>query len=162
LTEFQFAIQFQPQDPALYVSMGESYAKLGDLIRALEAYQYAATLVPEDAGYWRLLAQFCGQNNVNVRDVGIPAAERAVVILGEDSTALDLLGWLLLLEARYLEAERMLQRALTADSQNASAHFHLGMLYLQTDDRTQAQEHLVQARDLGSVEAQAVLNQYFP
>jgi Flp pilus assembly protein TadD len=128
----------------------------------LEAYQSAAALVPEDVKYWRLLAQFCGQNNINVKDVGIPAAQRAVVIQPDDAGLHDLLGWLLLLDARYPEAERTLLHALELDSQNASAHFHLGMLYLQLEDRTLAQGYFVRARDLGNTDAQAVLNQYFP
>lgn len=162
LPEFQAAATLQPDDPALYVSIGESYSKLGDLIRALEAYQYAANLVPEDAGYWRLLAQFCGQNNVNIDNVGIPAAQHVVVINGETADSLDLLGWLLTLDARNVEAERTLLRAVELDSQNASAHFHLAMLYLQMDNRPLAHDYLIQARDLGSVEAQAILDQYFP
>jgi tetratricopeptide (TPR) repeat protein len=162
LTEFQAAAALQPNDPTLYVSIGESYSKLGDMIRALEAYQYATSLAPDDVSYWRLLAQFCAQNNIHIKDVGILAAQRAVVIKADDSGLQDLLGWLLLLDTRYPEAERTLLHALELDSQNASAHFHLGMLYLQTDNQTSAQEHLVRARDLGNTDAQAVLNQYFP
>ena len=162
LTEFQAAAVLQPNDPTLYVSIGESYSKLGDMIRALEAYQYAISLAPDEVSYWRLLAQFCAQNNIYVKDVGIPAAQRAVVIKADDSGLQDLLGWLLLLDARYPEAERTLLHALELDSQNASAHFHLGMIYLQINNPTSAQEHLVRARDLGSTDAQAVLNQYFP
>jgi tetratricopeptide (TPR) repeat protein len=162
LIEFQAGATLQPDDPALYVSIGESYSKLGDLIRALEAYQYAANLVPKDASYWRLLAQFCGQNNVNIDNVGIPAAQRAVIITGENAEALDLLGWLLSLDARNVEAERTLLHALELDSENASAHFHLAMLYLQTDQPALARDHLILARDLGNIEAQAVLDQYFP
>ncbi len=162
LAEFQAAAKLQPDDPALYVPIGESFSKLGDMIRALEAYQYAVALAPDDANYWRLLAQFCAQNNININEVGIPAAQRAVVIKPDDSGLQDLLGWLLLLDARYPEAERHLLRALELDSQNASAHFHLGMLYLQLEDRDAAQAQLVSARDLGNQDAQAVLNQYFP
>jgi len=162
LTEFQAAAKLQPDDPTLYVAIGESFSKLGEMIRALEAYRYAAALVPDEVGYWRLLAQFCGQNNINVKDVGIPAAQRAVVIQPDDAGLHDLLGWLLLLDARYPEAERTLIHALELDSQNASAHFHLGMLYFQLEDRVSAQAHLVSARDLGNTDAQAVLNQYFP
>jgi len=162
LAEFQSAAALEPDDPTLYVAVGEAYAKTGDLIRALEAYQYAASLAPNDAGYWRLLAQFCAQNNINVKDVGIPAAQRAVVINADDTGLQDLLGWLLLLDMRYPEAERHLMRALELDPQNASAHFHLAMLYLQMEDRALAYDHLIRARDLGNVEAQAVLNQYFP
>jgi tetratricopeptide (TPR) repeat protein len=162
LTEFQTATVFQPKDPTLYVSIGESYSKLGDMIRAVESYQYATSLAPEEVNYWRLLAQFCAQNNIHVKDVGIPAAQRAVVIKADDSDLQDLLGWLLLLDMRYPEAERTLLHALELDSQNASVHFHLGMVYLQTDKHTLAQQHFVRARDLGNADAQALLNQYFP
>ena len=162
LAEFQAAALIEPDDPALYISIGESYSKLGDLIRALEAYQYTASLAPDDPNQWRLLAQFCAQYNVNIDTVGIPAAQRALALQKDDSVLEDLLGWLWLLDGGYPEAERHLLRALELDPQNASAHFHLGMLYLQTEARALAQDHLIRARDLGSADAQAVLNQYFP
>jgi tetratricopeptide (TPR) repeat protein len=162
LTEFQTAAALEPDNPAWPVSIGESHAKLGDLIDALDAYQKATTLAPEDPGYWRLLAIFCAQNNVNVRDVGVPAAQKAVVLAGEDAASLDVLGWLLLLDTRYEEAKRMLNRALELDPRNGSAHLHLGMLYMQTNDRASAYDHFIQARDLGNNEAGMILNQYFP
>jgi tetratricopeptide (TPR) repeat protein len=162
LTEFQAAATLEPKNPTWFVSLGESYAKLGDLIKALEAYQTAISLAPEDASYWRLLAIFCGQNNVNVKDIGIPAAQKAVVLSKDDSTSLDVLGWLLLMDSRHEEAKRILTQALELDPHNASAYFHLGMLYLQTNDRTSAYDRLIKARDLGNAEAEAVLKQYFP
>jgi tetratricopeptide (TPR) repeat protein len=162
LIEFQAAAALDDQNPAWQVSIGETYSKLGDLIRALDAYQSATKLAPGDANYWRLLALFCAQNNVNIESVGVPAAQKAVVLASDDAAALDLLGWLLQLDARYAESERMLLRALATDPQNASAHFHLGLLYLQTEERVLAREHFVTARDLGSPEAEAILAQYFP
>jgi tetratricopeptide (TPR) repeat protein len=89
LTEFQAAAALEPKNPTWFVSLGESYSKLGDLIRAMNSYQTAATLAPENANYWRLLAIFCGQNNVNVKDVGVPAAQKAVVLAKADATSLD-------------------------------------------------------------------------
>ena len=109
-----------------------------------------------------MLAIFCAQNNINIKDVGIPAAQKAVVLSKEDATSLDVLGWLLLLDARHEEAERTLTRALDLEPQNASAHLHLGMLYLQKDDRDSAYDHLVKARDLGDDEAEVLLTYYFP
>jgi Flp pilus assembly protein TadD len=162
LAEFQVAAALEPENPAWFVSVGESQSKNGDLIRALQAYQTATTLAPEDASYWRLLAIFCAQNNINVRDVGVPAAQKAVILTPEDPDALDVLGWLLTLDARYDEAERMLARALELDPHSAAVHLHLGMLYLQTNDRTSAYDHLVKARDLGDKEADIVLKRYFP
>ena len=162
LTEFQTAAALEPENGMWHISLGETHAKLGDLIRALEAYQKATAFAPEDPGYWRLLAIFCAQNNVNVRDVGVPAAQKAVVLDGNNPASLDILGWLLTLDARYEEAERMLNRALELDPQNSSAHLHLGMLYLQLTNRDLAYDHLIRARDLGNKEAEMVLGQYFP
>lgn len=162
LAEFEAAARLEPDNPTWHVSIGETQAKLGDLIQALNSYQTATTLAPEDPSYWRLLAFFCARNNVNVRDVGVPAAQKAVVLDGEDSASVDVLGWLLTLDARYEEAGRMLDRALELDPQNGPAHMHLGMLYLQMNDRASAYDHLVRARDLGSHEAERILNQYFP
>jgi tetratricopeptide (TPR) repeat protein len=162
LTEFQAAAALEPENPTWLVSIGETHAKLGDLIEALDTYQKATTLAPEDPGTWRLLAIFCAQNNVNVRDVGVPAAQKAVVLNGGDPTSLDVLGWLLTLDARYEESERMLNRALELDPHNGSAHLHLGMLFMQMNNRTSAYDHLLQARDLGNQEAEMILAQYFP
>jgi tetratricopeptide (TPR) repeat protein len=162
LNEFQTAARLEPENGMWYVSIGESHAKLGDLIDALAAYQKATSLAPEVPLYWRLLAIFCAQNNVNIRDVGVPAAQKAVVLAGDDPASLDVLGWLLTLDARYEEASRMLTQALELDPGYGPAHLHLGMLYLQTNDRTSAYDHLVQARDLGNEEAGMVLKQYFP
>jgi tetratricopeptide (TPR) repeat protein len=162
LLEFQAAARLDDQNPAWQVSIGETYSKLGDLIRALEAYQAATELAPEDPAYWRLLALFCGQNNVNIDAVGVPAAQKAVVLEEDSPPSLDLLGWLLMLDSRHQESELMLERALALDPQNASAHLHLGMLFLETGDRARAFSHFVNSRDLGNADAQALLDQYFP
>lgn len=162
LIEFETAAALEPGNPAWFVSVGEAHSKTGDLIRALQSYETATALAPEDAGYWRLLAIFCAQNNVNVRDVGVPAAQKALVLAPEDPDSLDILGWLLTVDARYDEAEQMLRRALELDPEHAPAHLHTGMLYLQKGERALAYDHLIRARDLGSQEAEMVLQQYFP
>ncbi|MGE5375431.1 MAG: tetratricopeptide repeat protein [Bacteroidota bacterium] len=162
LAEFQAAARVDQKNPAWQVSIGEAYSKLGDLIRALESYQAATKVAPQEASYWRLLAIFCAQNNVNINGVGIPAAERAVALDQKNADSQDLLGWLFFLNKRYAESETHLKQALQLDPQNLSAHLHMGMLKLQQGDRTAAYEHFVAARDLGSVDAATILKQYFP
>jgi Flp pilus assembly protein TadD len=97
-----------------------------------------------------------------VRDVGVPAALKAAQLAPDDPLALDTLGWLLTLDGRYYEAEEILKKALTVDPKLASAHFHLALLYLQNGDRASMLDQLVQARDLGSAEAETLLKQEFP
>jgi tetratricopeptide (TPR) repeat protein len=160
--EYQEAAKLEPQNPNWYISIGEAYANYGDLILALQAYQYATTIAPEDASYWRLLADFCARNGVNIRDVGLPAAQKAVQLTPEDPLALDTLGWVLVQDGQHFEAELFLSKALEHDPNLASAHFHLALLYLQTDDRNSMYDQLIRARDLGSAEAAELLRQYFP
>jgi tetratricopeptide (TPR) repeat protein len=162
LAEFQAAAKLDPQNPATFISLGDAFALNGDLILGLQSYQYATTLAPDNAEYWSLLASFCGQNSINIADVGIPAAHQAMSLSKEDPAVMDVLGWLLLLNGQTNDAERILLRALELDSNDASAHFHLSVLYLQTGNRVSAYDHLVKARDLGSADAEAVLKQYFP
>jgi tetratricopeptide (TPR) repeat protein len=162
LAEFQAAAQLDDQNPAWQVSMGETYSKLGDLIRGVEAYQAATKLAPRDASYLRLLALFCAQNNVNIASVGVPAMQKAVALEKDNADNLDLLGWLLMLDKRYEYAKQILEHALDMDPNHANAHLHLGMLYLQMNDRTAAREHFVMARDLGNADAASILEQYFP
>ena len=161
LAEYQTAASIEPNNPARLISIGDVYVYLGDLIRALEAYQTATTLAPDDVMTWRALAKFCAQNNVYVKEVGVPAAQRALN-LESNSSAEDLLGWLWLLAGSSPDAERHLLRAIELDAQNASAYLHLGMLYLQAGDRARAFEPLIHARDLGNSEAGALLNQFSP
>jgi len=162
LVEFQTAAQLEPDNPAWVISIGESYSKLGDLIRALEAYQYATMLAPDDIHYYLLLAGFCAQNDINLDDAGIPAAQKAVQLAPEDPHALDMLGWLYTMSGRDSEAEAMLSTALEHDPKLASGHYHLALLYLQKGDYVSMHNHLIQARDLGDNDAQILLNQYFP
>jgi len=162
LIEFQAAAILEPENPTWYVSIGEEYSQVGDLILALQAYQYVTLLLPGNASYWNLLAEFCVRNGINIRDVGLPAAQKAVTLEPNNPQILDTLGWLLVLDERYYEAERFFNQALGLDPSLASAHFHLALLYFQQDDRVAAYDQLIQARDLGSTEAEEFLRQYFP
>ncbi|MCC6568537.1 MAG: tetratricopeptide repeat protein [Anaerolineales bacterium] len=162
LVEHQAAALLDAANPARYFSLGNAYALNGDLIRALETYQYATNLAPEDASAWRTLAEFCGRLGIHLNDIGIPAAQRAVALDPKSSASEDTLGWLWYLNEDFKIAERHLLTALELDAQNASAHLHLGMVYLQTNDRARAFEELTLARNLGSEEAGAYLRQFFP
>lgn len=160
-SEFESSAQLAPDDPARFISLGNAYALSGDLIRALDAFEYAVALAPESADYWRALAEFCGRQGIRLDDMGVPAAQRAVVIV-RDADTLDTLGWLLYLAGRYPESEQALLDALKIDPLNASVRFHLGLTYLQIGDRPRAFESLIHARDLGNPDADAVLRQRLP
>ena len=97
-----------------------------------------------------------------MNDIGIPAAQRAVALDPKNSASEDTLGWLWYLNEDFPSAERHLLAALALDAQNASAHLHLGMVYMQTNDRARALSEITLARDLGHPQAGALLEQLSP
>jgi protein O-GlcNAc transferase len=167
LSEYLLAAGTEPENPAWRVSIGETYAQMGDLSSAIAAYQRATELARKESIYWRLLAVFCVANNVQVEDVGLPAAQKAVELAPEDASALDVLGWSYLSSGRLSLAEQTLLDAIELAPEFASAHLHLGMTYLAQADRDAAYLELTRARDLdpqgevGQFAAQ-LLGQYFP
>jgi tetratricopeptide (TPR) repeat protein len=167
LNEYKLAATYDPDNPAWQISIGGAYAKQGDLQAALGSYQRATQIAPTDAKVWRSLAAFSAQYNMQVEDVGLPAARKAVDLNGEDPQALDMLGWTLALLERYDQAQDALEHALRLDPELAQGHLHLGIVAIQKDEWESARDHLQQARNLdpdGPVgkQAQLLLNQYFP
>jgi tetratricopeptide (TPR) repeat protein len=167
LAEYLLAAEYDADNPAWQVSIGEAYIMRGDLQSALEAYLRATEMAPTDATYWRLLADFSAQYGVQIEEIGLPAAQMAVEVSGDDPLALDTLGWLLTLLERYDEARDVLEHALSLDPDLASGYLHLGIVALQTDDWQSAKEHFQLARDLDpespvGEQAQVLLNRYFP
>ena len=167
LVEVQAAAILEPENPAWKASLGETYARLGNLISALANYQRATELAPNDAVYWRLLATFCAEYAVQVQEVGLPAAHKAVELVPKDAQALDVLGWSQLSQGQFYTAEQTLLAALKLAPDDALARLHLAMTYLQEGKRTDAYDQLRRAVDLdpnGAAGQQAaqVLKQYFP
>jgi tetratricopeptide (TPR) repeat protein len=167
LAEYLLAAEYDPDNPAWQVSIGDAYALRGDLQAGLAAYFRATEMDPTNANVWLALAVFSTRYNLQVEDVGLPAARKAVDLSGEDPLALDMLGWTLALLERYDEAQEALEQALSLDPELALAHLHLGIVAMQVDDWEAAHDHLRQARDLDAdglvgEQAQLLLNQYFP
>ena len=148
LQEYQAAASSDPQNPAWPASLGETYARLGDLVSALQSYERATQLAPRDSLYWRLLATFCLEYNLQVETIGLPAAERAQQLAPDDPLAVDVLGWSQLAAGRPWEAVQTLPRALELAPDFALAHYHLALAYLQTGERTAAYNQLKLAIDL--------------
>jgi tetratricopeptide (TPR) repeat protein len=167
LWEYQLASEYDPGNPAWQISIGEAYSNNGDLQYALESFINATEMDPANAVYWRLLAEFCARYDVQVAEIGLPAAQMAVELTGEDPLALDTLGWVLLLLQQYNEAQDSLEHALNLDPELASGYFHLGILAMQLDEWDSGRDYLLQARDLDKIgtvggQAQILLDQYFP
>ena len=149
------------------MALGEGYEETGDLIKALEYYQNATDLSPNDATFWRALAEFSLRNNLDLAGTGLPAASRLVELAGNDWQSDDIAGQILLETDDLVGAEALLKKAIELDSSQAAPFLHLGLLYMQTGDRAAALASLNQAKASdpnGSIgwQANRLLEQYFP
>ena len=136
-------IAAQEPDQALWqMEMGNALSESGDLVAALPHYLQAVALEPASPMYWAELARFSITNNHDVRGVALPAAREALQLAPKDPVVLDLNGQVMYNLGDMASAERFLQRALEIDSSNASAHLHLGQVYVQWQRMEQAQVHL--------------------
>ncbi len=167
LAEFQWAALIQPENPAMQAALGDAYAFAGDLPPALAAYQRATQLTPQDAAYWRALATFCAQYGYQVFDVGLPAAQQVLALEAGTAASHDLLGWVYLAADLPVAAEVSLLAALRTDPDFASAHLHMGMVYLKRADWLNARKHLERALELATgtpigEAAARLLAEYFP
>ena len=161
------ATELYPQNPALYVELGEVLALSGDLEAALQAYQKTVELAPNDPAYYRLLAGFSARYEYQVGAVGLSAARRAVLLDPANPDSLDSMGQVLFLLGDLTSAERFFLRALDADPNHAPAHLHLGLAYMLQGERDRAYQEWKLVTSLASgtpaaEQAERLVRNYFP
>jgi tetratricopeptide (TPR) repeat protein len=148
LVYYQKLIELEPDEPTWKVEIGILKAQLGDINTGLAYLQDAAESNPKDALYWRQLAGYCVDYNVEVREIGLPAARQALLLEESDSANLDSMGMVLMALDDLISAERYLYQAIVRDGLYAPAHFHLGQLYLQKGKKDLAYQELNTVVDL--------------
>jgi len=161
------AARMEPENPTWQIELGNTLASLGKLYPALEHFQRAVEITPEDGYVWKAMASFSIQFHVDVGSVGIPAARRAILLMPRDPGCPDLLGQALLWQGDLLSAERFFQRGLEIDPKYAPAYLHLGVLFLQQGERDLANQMLTRAAELDpegptGVQALRQLELYLP
>jgi tetratricopeptide (TPR) repeat protein len=165
---YQIAEQ-EPENSIWQVEIGNSLANLGDLVSSLTYFQKAVELEPDNPVYWRDLAAFSLKYNVQIEDIGLPAARQAVILDSSNADGLDLLAQFFINEGDLYSAQRMLLKAVDVDPQNSYAHYHLGMVYLELGEGDLAYQAFQAAMNLAKDQdpilvdqIQRVLDQYFP
>lgn len=167
LSAFQKAATLQPEDPGWQMALGGAYEQNGNLVAALEHYQRAVQLAPNEATAWRALAEFSLRNSVDLAGTGLPAARRLVELAHNDWQADDIAGQILMENADTIGAEALLKQAIELDPTQAAPALHLAILYLQTGNRSPAYSYLNQAKVFDpdgpyGWQAKRLLEQYFP
>jgi predicted Zn-dependent protease len=109
------------------------------------------------------------ENNAYLEEYGLGAALRAYALEPNNPAYMDMVGRAQMGTDQTEAAETMFKKALAADEQDSDFiyHFHLGLLYLQTQREAQAKDELQTTLKLDpqgpyGKQAKALLERYFP
>ncbi|OGO10455.1 MAG: hypothetical protein A2Y93_04975 [Chloroflexi bacterium RBG_13_68_17] len=128
LEAFLLAARLEPGNPAIAAELGGLYEAQGDLVSAKAAYRTAASLAPQDASFWTLLAEFSLRNEIEVEALGLPAARNAAALASDQAAALEALGYAYYLVGDFRMAERFLVRALEIDPLRPETQLRFGLV----------------------------------
>jgi tetratricopeptide (TPR) repeat protein len=166
--EFELATRLEPGNPGWWLALAGSKAGQ-DLPAALQDYTHAVGLEPKNPANWYALAAFCVEQNAFVEDYGLNAALRAFALEPGNPLYMDMLGRAQMAVGQAQAAEVMFNKALKSGQPNqlAGFHFHLGLLYLQTERNASAKDEFEQTRKADpqgpyGAQAQKLLERYFP
>lgn len=141
------AQRLDPQNPQIQIEIARAYAGQNLFTEAQNRFAAASQQFPDNPQIWQAWAQLNIDYNLDLRNIGLPAARQAVLLAPKDPAALDTIGQIYLALQNPLLARRFFLQALEHNPQYAQAHLHLGYLYLLQND-PRAVQHLQQAQTL--------------
>jgi tetratricopeptide (TPR) repeat protein len=129
------AFTLDPENPAIAVEYGQAYTILGDLENARMAFRQATLLAPNEAAFWRLLANFSLRHELEVETIGLPSARNALILQANSSQGWQMLGYAHYLLGNFPLAQRALRRAIEISPIDPTTQYYLGLTY-QAQTRT--------------------------
>jgi tetratricopeptide (TPR) repeat protein len=163
----EHAIAFSPDDPYLYAELANILSKAGDLPAAQSAYESAIRLTPQDPLFYRQLAEFAMENQIQIRELALPAARQAILLNPRDASSLDVMAQVMLMLQDYHSAERFSLSALQSDPEFSPAYLHLGTAYIYMGESILARQWLGLAETVNpdswvAAQAKRLIDFYFP
>jgi len=147
ITYLYKAVENNPNESTWQIEIGNTLALQGDLADALIHLQVATLMEPDNWVPWQSLATFCINYNYYVREVGLDAARKALLLVPGSPALLDIMGSAYYSLGDLDNAERFYRQAQEAAPNQAEILYHLGQLYLQKGERSQAINYLQQAAE---------------
>ena len=147
-TAFETAYDLDLGNPATCVEIGQTWAAEGRYVAAEIWLREAVSLQPDDPALWEVLARFYLDHHITAAGRAVEATEALVRLSADDACAHDLRGWAAFQVGDTDTARESLQRAAQLDPALASAHYHLGRLWVADGEYQQAREALTRALDL--------------
>lgn len=128
VSSYQRAIVLAPNDAQLYTPLGAAYEAQGNWQQAQTTYRKGLAIQPDNALAANNLAYLMLEHGGDI-NVALTMARTARRGLPNLPNSADTLGWAYFENGAYTLAAPLLDRAVKQAPQNATYHFHLGMVY---------------------------------
>jgi tetratricopeptide (TPR) repeat protein len=131
----------RPVDIAMLSNrLGKAHYDSGQPQLAEKAYKRCLEITPEDNAALNNLA-YLYVDDLDEPEKALPYVRKVIRLRPQDPNVLDTYGWVLGRLKRYADAKKYLQRSIERDPELAACRYHLGWVFEQTQNRTQALKH---------------------
>jgi Flp pilus assembly protein TadD len=133
-----------PKDPAPVVAQAEVLTRWGRAPQALEKYRAALQIVPDNPTLLNNVAYLLADTGGSL-DEALKYARRALQIDSKQPRYSDTLGWIYFKQKLNDSALQVFRTLTASNPDNATFHYHLGMVLLQKGDKNNAKTELENA-----------------
>ncbi len=167
LAAYEKAATLEPENAIWQISLGDASTAAGDISDALQYYYRAVELAPRDPSTWRALALFSLNNDIDVAQTGLTAAEGLSRLAPEDWLTYLVSGRVSMMLNNPLAARTNFLKAIEAAPEEPAPHYYLGLSFMEAQMFTLAYDKLVDVISLDPTgmygwQAQRLLEVYFP
>lgn len=164
---YERAAVLEPKNPIWQISLGDVATASGDLLTALQYYYNAIGLAPDDPAAWRALALFSLDNDLDVKNTGLAAAQKLFFLVPDEWMTYLIAGRISNLLGGRIEARTLFLKAIDLSPQEPAVHYYLALAYLESGMISLAYDKLQDTITLDpdsyySWQAQRILEQFYP
>ncbi len=140
------ASRLEPEQGIWHLEIANTLVEMDSIAEAYPHYVVATELEPENLQFWLSLANYCASTGIHLRDSGLPAARKAILLDENNPDSLDSMGQIMAALGDMSNSIRYLEAALYQQPDKAISHLHLVQVYLELGDAQHAEEHLLLAQ----------------
>jgi tetratricopeptide (TPR) repeat protein len=144
IARWQQWVAVHPNDAQAYTIMASLQESQGNRDQAMDSYKKALSIQPEQPVAANNLAYLMVETGQNL-DVALSLAQIARRALPNAPNTADTLAWVYYQKGNYASGRDLLEDAVKADPNNASIHYHLGMIYTKLSNNSDAVTELKKA-----------------
>lgn len=137
---FGLAAGLSPSDPQIEIQWGQNSVLAGEGPGALEHFQKALDLAPQDPQIWQALASYTVETELYVAEIGLPSAQRLLLADPDDATALTLNARTHALLGQTETARVFFEQAIKVNPEFAAAHLYYAIFLLANQEMDEARQ----------------------